>query len=64
MINEYEIIKILLSSIRKSYEEGKITPESYLETIESIEKDFLTLKRANREEDIKELLNKYVIDLS
>lgn len=64
MINEYEIIKMLLSSVRKSYEEGKMTPESYLETIESIEKDFLTLKRENREEDIRKILNKYITDLS
>lgn len=64
MVNKYEIIKMLLSSVRKSFEEGKITSESYLEIVESIEKDFLILKKETREEDIREILNKYITNPS
>lgn len=63
-MDKYEIIKILLSSVRESYEAGKITAETYLEIVGTIEKDFLTLMRENREEDIREILNKRLTNLS
>ena len=59
-MREYEEIKLMLSAAEQLYATGKISREKCLALIEEIEDYFISIQKKIQEEEIREILNKYI----
>lgn len=62
-MHEYEKIRLMLSAAEQLYDDGEISREECLVLLEEIQVYFKSVQKKIQEEEIKEILNKYLTDL-